>query len=442
MEYNLDYKPEPNQEIVHQDRHKYRVVCAGRKFGKSVLARSELWMRALLEYKGKTKGGIYQPGNYWIVSPTIKQGRQNHWRQLLMEIPSFAVASTRQQPDLQVELKNGAFINILGAENADKIRGAGVVGMVIDEAAFISSKVWELVLEPELYSTKGWALFISTPRGHNWFEDIYRKGQGGHPDWKSWRFTSYDTPRAEDKERRRFLDDKKDKSAIETFAQEYLADFTHLEGLIYKPFSEKKHVIEPVELQDNWYYFRAIDWGGKDPNVVLFCAVTPEKRLIIYDEIYETDITTADLAEKIRARSFGRAFENTFADPSGYQRIKDLDETHRIPVEPASRETKTTKKSWINFGIDKITEKLIDRCSDGEPALQVFDTCENIIREFSLYSWKENPDPDRNSPGIPEDANNHAMDALRYIIVSYENAYMQDNYEFPEQNLFTKGGFY
>lgn len=443
MEVEIDYSPEPNQNLIHQDRHKYKVVCAGRKFGKSVLARSELWMRAWFEHRETKKGGVFQPGNYWIVSPTIKQGRLNHWRQLLEEIPREAIEDVNKT-ELQIKLTNGAYITILGAENADKIRGAGVKGMVIDEAAYISGSVWEMVLEPELFSTKGWCLFISTPAGHNWFKDVWDRGQRHtkNNSWKSWRFTSFETPRADDKERRRFLKDKQASSAVETFAQEYLASFEKLEGLIYKEFKEK-HIIDKLPDEQGGWYFRAVDWGTSDPACVLFFKVFPSGRIVVYDEIYETDMATADLADMIRSKSFNNHFQNTYADPSGKQNIINMNVTHRIPMVKATRETATTKKNWINLGIDKVKERLIGRLPDNKPVLQVTKNCENLIREFGIYSWKENPakDDNKNTPGIPEDANNHAMDALRYFMVSFQVS--EDESDLPDDTvMFDEQGLY
>lgn len=443
------YKPEPNQELIHRDEHLYRVVCAGRKFGKSVLARQELVMNAIYHKEPKRKG-IYQPAHFWIVSPTIKQGRLNHWRQLIAEIPHDLIKKKRgglaiDNTNMEIELgHNGAIISIVGAENADRIRGAGVIGMVIDEAAYIPKQVWEMVLEPELYSTKGWALFISTPKGPNWYKDLWERGQKKGGDWKSYKFTSYQTPRAKDKVRAEFLKEKQLASAPETFAQEYLADFTKLEGLIYKEFDIKKHVIEPFDIPIGIVGYRSIDWGAKNPTAVLFVAPLADGRIIVYDEIYETDITTADLADKIRAKSYNRRFGNTFADPSGRQRIMDLDMTYKIPTEKALRETSTTKKNWVNLGIDKVKEKLMAKLKDNKPALQVFNTCENFIREIGIYSWKEMPvkTSEVNHPGIPENANNHAMDALRYFMVSYRGP-VADDEEIPDDTaMFDDKGMY
>ena len=465
MKVDYAYKPEGKQELIHKSEALYRVVCAGRKFGKSVLARQELIMQAIC-YQPKKRGGIFQPGNYWIVSPTIKQGRQNHWRQLIEEIPFQLVKRGRGQPlingtELTIELVNGAIIHIVGAENADKIRGAGVVGMVVDEAAYIPKAVWEMVLEPELLSTKGWVLFISTPKRLNWFHAAAKRGdhdgiitgEAVNPDgstiqpdkdWMSWRFTSYDSPRQQDPDRKKALERIRDRSSVETFAQEYLADFTKLEGLIFKEFKPQIHVVKPFDIPKDVVGYRAIDWGAKNPTAVLFFAPLKDGRIVLFDEIYETDITTADLADKIRAKSYNRPFGNTYADPSGRQRILDLDMTFKIPTEKATRESSTTKTNWVNLGIDKVKETLLTKLPDGTPKFQVFNTCENFLREIELYSWKEMPTKgsELNHPGVPENANDHAMDAMRYFFVSYQpNTY--DDVDLPDDtSLFDEAGFY
>ena len=68
MEINIDYIPHKYQELIHKDPSPYKVITAGRQFGKSLLSRWTILLSAL-----KT------PGRYWIVSPTIKQGKDNHW---------------------------------------------------------------------------------------------------------------------------------------------------------------------------------------------------------------------------------------------------------------------------------------------------------------------------------------------------------------------------
>ena len=67
----------------------------------------------------------------------------------------------------------------------------------------------------------------------------------------------------------------------------------------------------------------------------------------------------------------------------------------------------------------------------GEPRLFIFSHCKNTIKEFETYRWKEKSESqakDINEPDQPEKANDHIMDALRYIAVSYIKV-PQETYE-------------
>src|SRR3990167_5072752 len=106
-----------SQYSVAIDLHKYKVINAGRQWGKSILARL-----IILQWASK-KQGIY-----WIVSPTFVQGKQNHWRQFQHEIPVEWVAK-KNEVELSIQLTNGSLIFLKSAENPDSLRGATIHGL-------------------------------------------------------------------------------------------------------------------------------------------------------------------------------------------------------------------------------------------------------------------------------------------------------------------------
>jgi hypothetical protein len=110
----------------------------------------------------------------------------------------------------------------LSADNPDNIRGYGFQGIVVDEAAMISPDVWNYVLRPTIAQTLGWAVFVSTPKGHNWFYDLYTRGMDpGETDYASFTFPSKASPYfpvKEWEEARRTLPE-------DVFRQEYEAEF-------------------------------------------------------------------------------------------------------------------------------------------------------------------------------------------------------------------------
>jgi hypothetical protein len=110
----------------------------------------------------------------------------------------------------------------LSADNPDNIRGFGFKGLVIDEAAAIPADVWHYVLRPTIAQTLGWAVFVSTPKGRNWFYDLFTRGlDPSETDYASFRFPSNASPYFPAKE----WDEAKRTLPEDVFRQEYMAEF-------------------------------------------------------------------------------------------------------------------------------------------------------------------------------------------------------------------------
>ncbi len=422
------YNPHDNQVRLHDDDHRYRVIVAGRRFGKSVFSRWELIRRALLYKpdKKKEKAGIYVAPRFWLVSPTYRQGKEIHWLELKKEIPANLV-KRKNEVDLEIELFNGAIIELKGAENEDSLRGAGLQGVVLDEAAFQKSNVWDEIIQPMLLETGGWAVFIGTPKGYNWFYDIYNKGQEHHKqhneEWKSWRFTSYDNEHVPKKE----IDKKKDQVSEDTFAQEYLAEFTTFSGRIYKAFKPAKHVIKPIEIPPWWQFYGGFDFsGGREPASLIIVAVDPDTDVwYIIKEIYIKEkpsrIMIAEFNAELDGGQVGK-IENIWCDPHMKQLWEDY-KNNEFYMSPARKESQTQTMGWVRHGIDIIANKLKINPIDGGTGIKVFNTCDKLIREFEMYEWKDAPNEDVNEPGTPIKKNDHGLDAFRYFAVSYRKSY-------------------
>ncbi len=125
-------------------------------------------------------------------------------------------------------LANGGSISILSADNYDSLRGPGLDGVVVDEASRIPSVVWKEVLRPALSDRRGWALFLTTPNGPNWFKKLFEAAEH-REDWERWQLPSSDNPLISQEE----LADLKIELGPITFAQEHLALFTEIEGALF-----------------------------------------------------------------------------------------------------------------------------------------------------------------------------------------------------------------
>ena len=157
---NLILTKERKEVLKHPAR--FKVITAGRRFGKSVLG-----LMFLL------KGEMLQGENRWYITPTYRQGKLTVWPILKSII--------RMQPDWKVNetelscTRLGATIAIKGSDSSDSLRGAELSRVVLDEYAYQKSGVFEEVIYPMLTTTHGKALMIGTPDGfsNNNFYDYF-----------------------------------------------------------------------------------------------------------------------------------------------------------------------------------------------------------------------------------------------------------------------------
>lgn len=404
---------------VANDPHRFRIICAGRRWGKSFLSQLVV-----------LKWAVEQPGLYWIVSPTYRQGKQIHWRGLQQVVPKEWVVK-KNEVDLSLTLRNGSVIELKGAENPDALRGVKLRGLIIDEIASIRNWdwLWSEVLRPTLTDYAAPALFISTPKGYNHFYELYEQGQSSTTDYRSWRFTSYDNPYVPHGE----IDKARDELTEDTFAQEYLADFRKHTGLVYKEFDRTIHVVQPFDIPAGWAIYRGMDFGSTNPTAVVWVAVDTDENWYIVSEHYATGQTIDSHAGIINANPFSPRVVMTYGDPSGAQWISEFAQ-RGVYITPATKEIGQAFNTWVTFGIDRVTQRLkllpgrvnpnvSVQTTGGLPSLFVFSTCTNTLREFETYRWREKSvgqAQDLNQPDQVEKANDHAMDALRYFAVSYQ----------------------
>jgi PBSX family phage terminase large subunit len=416
----------PKQFEVWEDPHRFRVVCAGRRWGKSILA----VVAALTQIgEGRDKIGA-------IVAPTYQQAKDIYWRdpqKLFSLIPPEAILK-RNDSELFVQLINGSFLYFRGSDRPDTLRGLRYDFVVLDEYASMKENVWEEIIMPALLDSGGKALFISTPKGYDKFYTLWKKGQDSDPQWKSWQFSSYDNPHLD----KQFIEQSKKDMDEDTFGQEILAEFKKYSGLVYKSFLREKHVIDPIELKDSWTFYRSIDFGWVVPTGVVFATISDKGVIYVFDEIYQAGLQTPDLALITKQKSGGRGFINSFADSAQAADIEEL-RRYGLAITPVNK-TSGSSEDWTTFRIRKVNEKL----QNGK--LFIFKNCQNLVWEFENYKYHEVKEG-QEVRERPAKINDHLLDALSYLVVSLPERIEPQiegevRVDFPEEHLFDKGGFY
>ena len=192
-------------------------------------------------------------------------------------------------------------------------------------------------------------------------------------------------------------------------------------GLIYKDFERGLHVIDGMKIPESWYKYGAMDFGATNPTVYLWIAVDNDDNVYVYDEYYESEKTIESHANIIKAKTQYNFPVIIWGDPSAEQEMLDY-ANQSLFISPAVKVFSGQEPSWVKHGIGLVERLLKVSHRTGKPKLFVSAKCINTIREFETYRWMERKllaTLEENEKDIPLKANDHAMDALRYFVVSH-----------------------
>jgi hypothetical protein len=224
----------PVQRAYQQSPHRFNTVPAGRRSGKTELAKRKLVSRAIA-------APVFDNPRFFAAAPTRLQAKRIYWQDLKELIPEWMRARAPSETDLVIRLINGAEIHVFGMDRPERIEGSPWDGGVLDEYGNMKPQAWGHHVRPALADRQGWCDLIGVPEGRNHYyeTDLAAKAamreQGPASEWGSFHWVSADIlPAAEIAAARRDLDPL-------TFAQEYEASFLNFEGRAYYPFTEAEH---------------------------------------------------------------------------------------------------------------------------------------------------------------------------------------------------------
>lgn len=225
------------REIVSSPA-RFKVAACGRRFGKTRLG-SALCLEAAL------RGGVA-----WWVAPTYPIASVG-WRgiqTLARQVPGADI----RQGDREIRFPGGGWLQVRSADDPDSLRGEGLDLAVLDECAFMREAAWTQALRPALADKRGRALFLSTPKGRNWFYHLYLRGQDdGESEYASWNRPTLSNPfidPAEVAEAERQMPDR-------WFRQEFSAEFLDDAGGVFRRVRAaicERETTGPVFIGGDW----------------------------------------------------------------------------------------------------------------------------------------------------------------------------------------------
>ncbi len=412
--HELRLRLQPAQADVFRSQSRFRVLVAGRRFGKTQLALAEL-VSCVWDFPNRTA---------WYIAPTYRQAKIIAWDRLktmLRAAPGVAF----NESELTVRLEKGGLISLRGADHYDSLRGSGLDFVVLDEFASMKPEVWPEIIRPALADRRGRALFIGTPQGHDHLYDRFQFAQSNRG-WQAFHFTTLDGGNVTPEElasAARELDER-------LYRQEFEASFESTAfGLAYHAFSREANV-RPCEYRPNARIIWSLDF-----NVHPMCSVIAQRDgdiVEVLEELVLEDANTPLACEKFwdnvrwwRTRNaFGPLQIEAYGDASGHQRrtcgtatdwslIRDF--FSRLAGQAVVHIKAATSNPGVRDRINLVNSRLLSAA--GERRLFIDPKCTQLIRDFERVCWQTDAQGQPTSELDKSDRlRTHASDALGYYL--------------------------
>ena len=321
--------------------------------------------------------------------------------------------------ELKIYFANGSEILVAGLDNAErveKMRGTEYCTIYLNEATELSYTTMNEVLtrlSQRVFDKNGneavpKLLLDCNPRGpRHWLYSVGVK----HVDpesgrtlpnaeiWKRVHWSAYDNQENLSKE---YLEELENLPEIQKQRMLH-GKWVSAEGQVYSDFREEIHVVSPFRIPDDWTKIRSIDFGFTNPFVCLWGAVDHDGKLYIYRELYKAGVLTSVHAETIKKLSGNERYLMTVADHDAEERA-ELNK-NGIPTEAA--------KKTVQLGIQTVQKRF------RENRIFIFPSCKQLLSEIDSYSWLP-PSEERNACEEPRKLDDHAMDAMRYMVMAVD----------------------
>lgn len=364
----------------------------------------EVWKsdKRIIAFIGGIGSGKTYLGKYWLLREIIRNPRED----FLVVAPTYGMLQKIILPQMldllkqyiggtyfalkkQYVTKDGARIVFGSAENPIYLEGVHYKAVWFDEAGQTKRDIWDVIRRRTSFK-KGRILLTTTPYFYNWLKfEVYDEWLKGDDEIEVVMCKSSENPFFPKDEYERA------KSSLPNwqFTMFYEGEFVRPSGLVYQEFNMYTHVKE-LDIKEARIKIAGFDWGFNEPSAVVFIALTPDNLWYVYDEIYKNSTTPSALIEEIKGK---------------------LDDIWRIYVDPSQpglinmlQPKGVAGNNDMIAGISHISNLFKNN------KLFISPKCDNLISELFNYRWDEKKDR-------PINSYNHALDALRYALYTYNS---------------------
>lgn len=377
--------------FLHPD-YRFIVGCLSRRTGKTIVSNIIATMISLVPN-----------ANILVICPDYSLANIS-WDLQIKNIGILGMELRKQNTrDREIVTETGAMIKLASAERADSAVGRSYDLILFDEAAIYDGgkEIFDIALRPTLDKLTSKCIFISTPRGDNYFKEFYDRGfSADFPSWVSIHSTWKDNPRAVLSD----IEEAKRGMPAAIFQQEYEANFTSFEGQAFSAFTDDN--IKPVDFKPDYIdYVIGLDIGFRDPTACVVVGLYESPNGSICGNILEvwedSGKSTAQIATRLRETMDYYKAECIYIDSAAAQTRYDLAEIYDITCINADKSV----VDGIGF-LNTLFQQ--DRLSVCESCTQGITTIRNLV-------WDKKSKLEK----LLHNKYIHVADAIRYAVYSH-----------------------
>ena len=440
LEIQINLPPLHSGQIaIAQSNARFKVVMCGRRFGKTFYGARECFAMGAT---GKRA---------WWVAPNYKIANEG-WDTLksLARQVNDALNSTPYKIEIREADRQLVFnwfkgqepgkVEVRSSDVEGSLRGAGLDLVVIDEAASHRPTVWTEELRPALIDKRGACVFIGTPKGNNWFSQLYeRASKGFSPNWAAWKRTTWDNPLISTEERAEI--EAEYIGRPDKYSQEIMADIGASQYLVYPQFNRDVHTWKKP-IPKFVAYYGGLDFGGDQigshKSAGIMFGVTERDEMVAVREFEESGPNITERQMNWMAETENRLkmlhMKNKWptapifwtADKS-QMKFVDILKSYGFRI-------RKSKGGKVRAGVDLVSSRLTIR-STGKPMMFYLPHLVKFPEHLESYhNYEPNDEFDAIQKENPVKVNDDLDDAIRYAIESKDGRTMGN-----PQDIFKKG---
>lgn len=383
--------------------------------------------------------GVIYGGSYVIARHFMPELRRTTMKLFLELLPKELLLEHRvADAEIHIKSQKGkAVFYFVGLDDPGKLDSLTLSGASIDEASQTTEEAF-LKLQGRLREPTGLRkiLLAGNPKGHDWVYHYFIKQDFHNVKIKKDHFKMIVAPSTENIHLAEdYVENMLSTYSPERIQRDVMGSFDAFEGQVYNEFIRNIHVVQPFAIPTEWTRVIGIDHGYRNPSCWLWGAVDYDENVYIYREFYEREWLIEEICKG-----------NNKINKPGVMSLMGKERIEQARIDPSTRAVRGASglSDWDTYvdnlpkdfplclannektaGIDRVKSFLKISSVTNKPKLFIFGDCMNLIDELSSYRYKE-LSPGQvgmvNEKEEPAKVNDHACDALRYLIMSRPEA--------------------